>query len=218
MAGRDERPAATLVAVLESRRLFRQALSIWLSGQEDIEFAGAATSVGAIAQIRRKGRLNAVVASVCHERADRLNDAKALARRFPDLRLIALCTDEDSARADELLHSGFRAVVPLSAGAEGLLKVLKAESVVRAAPATAENITATSPLTPRETEVLSLVGQGSTTVDISEQLGISKSTVANHKERIFSKLQANNQAHAVAQAVSLGIIAPTRDEDPRHVV
>jgi DNA-binding CsgD family transcriptional regulator len=42
------------------------------------------------------------------------------------------------------------------------------------------------------------------------QMGISPKTVENHKQRIFSKLGVQNQAHAVAVAVRQGLVDPTR--------
>ena len=109
--------------------------------------------------------------------------------------------------ADRALASGFHAVVNASAGAANLLRVIRSGSVARS-NAAIEVVDTASPLTPRETEVLSLVGQGNTADDISDQLGISASTIANHKERIYNKLDVNSQAHAVAVAVATGILAP----------
>jgi DNA-binding CsgD family transcriptional regulator len=67
-----------------------------------------------------------------------------------------------------------------------------------------------SVLTRREIEVLDAIGGGSTTRDVAMQMGISPKTVENHKQRIFSKLGVQNQAHAVAVAVRQGLVDPTR--------
>jgi DNA-binding CsgD family transcriptional regulator len=62
-------------------------------------------------------------------------------------------------------------------------------------------------LTGRELEVLRLIGTGRTTREISSALGISMRTVENHKRRIFAKLDVQSQAHAVASAARLGLLA-----------
>jgi DNA-binding NarL/FixJ family response regulator len=64
-----------------------------------------------------------------------------------------------------------------------------------------------STLTGRELEVLRLIGAGRTTRQISDALGISQRTVENHKRRIFAKLDVQSQAHAVASAARLGLLA-----------
>jgi len=55
-------------------------------------------------------------------------------------------------------------------------------------------------LTPREQEVLALVGRGLPGKQVARHLGISPKTVEHHKTRIFSKLGVANQAAAVRLA------------------
>lgn len=62
-------------------------------------------------------------------------------------------------------------------------------------------------LSPRETEVLSLVAAGLTSTAIGTQLGISSKTVDTHAERAVVKLGASNRAAAVGRAVELGMIS-----------
>ena len=54
--------------------------------------------------------------------------------------------------------------------------------------------------------MLTLVGGGHNSRDISCQLRISHKTVENHKQRIFGKLGVQNQAHAVSVAMRTGMI------------
>jgi DNA-binding CsgD family transcriptional regulator len=42
---------------------------------------------------------------------------------------------------------------------------------------------------------------------VAEAMGISPKTVENHKQRIFSKLGVQNQAHAVAVAMRQGLLS-----------
>ena len=63
-------------------------------------------------------------------------------------------------------------------------------------------------LSPREVEVLAAIGAGATTRSAAAALQISPKTVEHHKQRIFSKLDVQNQAHAVAVAIRLGLVAP----------
>jgi len=62
------------------------------------------------------------------------------------------------------------------------------------------------PLTPREGEVLSLVGQGLTNKAVARRLGISMHTVKFHLEALFAKLDATSRAEAVAKGLRGGVI------------
>jgi two-component system, NarL family, response regulator len=207
MTAEDEVSSATQVVVYEARRLIRQSLSIWLSGQESVALAGTASSIAAIAQICEHQRVDVVLLGLFHDYQRIMAEAQAFAGRYPNVRFIAI-TDGENEDVDRQLARSMHAVVNASAGAANLLRVICAGATVRAVTEPIELSGDTTPLTPREAEVLALVGQGNTADDISDQLGISTSTIANHKERIYSKLDANNQAHAVAVAVAAGIISP----------
>ena len=61
-------------------------------------------------------------------------------------------------------------------------------------------------LTPRETEILTLVGQGMSNKAVARALGISVHTVKFHLEALFAKLDATSRAEAVAKGLRGGVI------------
>ncbi|MCG8617732.1 MAG: LuxR C-terminal-related transcriptional regulator [Desulfobacterales bacterium] len=62
------------------------------------------------------------------------------------------------------------------------------------------------PLTNRELQVLSLMGEGQTNPEISRVLGISPHTVKSHVIHIFNKLGVNHRTQAVVWAARNGVI------------
>ncbi|AKS08011.1 helix-turn-helix transcriptional regulator [Pseudomonas trivialis] len=66
--------------------------------------------------------------------------------------------------------------------------------------------TPTSPLTPRETEVLMWSGKGKTAADIATILCLSERTVGFHVCSCLKKLGVNNKIAAVLRAAQAGII------------
>jgi transcriptional regulator EpsA len=63
------------------------------------------------------------------------------------------------------------------------------------------------PITQREVEVLKWIKEGKTNVDIAQILNLSPWTVKNHMQAILKKLSVQNRSHAVARAISLGILS-----------
>jgi DNA-binding CsgD family transcriptional regulator len=61
-------------------------------------------------------------------------------------------------------------------------------------------------LTPRETEVLTLLAEGATNKSIARRLGISVHTVKFHVASLLDKFEAIGRTDAVTQAVRLGVI------------
>jgi DNA-binding NarL/FixJ family response regulator len=65
-----------------------------------------------------------------------------------------------------------------------------------------------STLTPRELEVLTLMGQGLSNAEIAGALTLSEATVKTHAARIFAKLSLRDRAQAVVLAYETGLITP----------
>ncbi len=63
-------------------------------------------------------------------------------------------------------------------------------------------------ITSREREVLLWIANGKTKSEVAKKLTVSESCIKRHCENIFRKLQVNNLPHAVAKALSMGLINP----------
>lgn len=63
------------------------------------------------------------------------------------------------------------------------------------------------PLSKRELEILSLIAQGLTNLEIAQQIFISAQTVKVHTRNIYGKLGVNNRRQAVTKARDLGLLA-----------
>ncbi len=61
-------------------------------------------------------------------------------------------------------------------------------------------------LTPREMEILTAIGEGSSNKQIARRLGISTHTVKFHLEAVFAKLDASSRAEALAKGLRRGLI------------
>ena len=61
-------------------------------------------------------------------------------------------------------------------------------------------------LTPRETEVLSLLARGQSNPGIAQSLSISRATAKVHVERIIRKLEVSDRTQAAVRAIKLGLV------------
>ena len=76
-----------------------------------------------------------------------------------------------------------------------------------AAPAPRRDaVPASALLTPKEAEILGLLGRGMSNKRIALTLGIGAETVKWHLKNLFSKLSAGTREHAVDRARLLGLL------------
>lgn len=130
---------------------------------------------------------------------------------------VVLLEDLDGETGARALRAGARAVLPRDASPEEIRAAVRAAAAGLAslpapvATALLDGARASVEpedhvLTPRELEILTLLGEGLVNKQIAERLGISEHTVKTHLAAIYEKLQASNRAEAVATGLRRGLI------------
>jgi DNA-binding CsgD family transcriptional regulator len=114
--------------------------------------------------------------------------------------------DDDAALARALTELQALSARPIEAFVARRLR----ERGVRGLARGPRRSTSSSPagLTPRETEVLSLLAEGRSNAEIASQLYLSTRTVDHHVSAILRKLRVPSRARASAEAARLGIVTP----------
>lgn len=96
---------------------------------------------------------------------------------------------------------------------EGLTLLQKFEALIkdvtRAQKSGADEMTspkATEPLSRRQQEILTLIARGYTSLQIAQQLGIAKDTVATHRRELLRKLNLHSAAELTRYAIERGYL------------
>jgi DNA-binding CsgD family transcriptional regulator len=125
---------------------------------------------------------------------------------------VLLVLSDDRAIAADLALPG---VLPASASVAQILAAVAAvaEGLLVRVPTAPDRAGFAPPdpgsrplLTPRELEVLALVGEGMSNKTIARKLGISAHTVKYHLEAVFTKLAVRSRAEAVTRGLRAGLI------------
>jgi len=217
---------APRVLIADDQALVRTGFRMILaSGGIDV-VGEAADGVEAVTAVRAL-RPDVVLMDVRMPNMDGLEATRRVLEQAPDTRVVMLTTFD----LDRYVYAA------LAAGASGfLLKDVTPEHLVAAvrlidtgnallAPsitrrlverfATADHKAAPpavhrdlSALTPRELEVLTLMGRGRSNAELARELTLSEATVKTHVARIFAKLALRDRAQAVVLAYETGLVSP----------
>ena len=129
--------------------------------------------------------------------------------------LVVLLDDLDRTAAAQALRAGARAALPyhaspleIGAAIRGAMAGLASVPVALATGMLEGDLPdgRGHVLTPREREILTLLGEGLVNKEIGVRLGVSEHTVKTHLAAIYEKLDASNRAEAVATGLRRGLI------------
>ncbi|CAN5295632.1 response regulator transcription factor [soil metagenome] len=131
----------------------------------------------------------------------------------PAARVVILTTYESDASILTAIEAGASGYLLKAAPQDEILAGVR--SVARGEVALAPSIAAmlvqrvakpAITLSPRETEVLALVAQGSSNPSIAAALFVSEATVKTHLLHVFEKLGVSDRTRAVTRAMELGLL------------
>ena len=170
------------VLIADDHAVVRQGLRTFLDLQDDIEVVGEAADGASALEAAVELSPDVVLVDLVMPGVDGIEAIRGLRERVPGARAIVLSSFID----DEKLLPAVRA------GAAGYLL---------------EELT-TDPLTPREREVLGLIGRGMANKVIARELSLSEKTVKAHVSSILAKLGVTDRTQAALYAVRAGLVAP----------
>lgn len=216
------------VLITDDQALLRSTFRLLVDSAPDMTVVGeAGTGSDAIA-LARDRRPDVVLMDVRMPGLDGIEATRAIAADpgLDGVRVVILTTFETEDLVIDALRAGASAylgkgvepaalldAVRTVAAGEALLSPAATRAVIstvlarsRPTPGTAAGTLAT--LTPREAEVLTLVGLGLTNDDIAAQLVISPTTAKTHVNRTMTKLHARDRAQLVIAAYEGGFVTP----------
>ncbi|MGH7780310.1 MAG: response regulator [Candidatus Binataceae bacterium] len=207
------------VLLADDHRIFREALRLVL--QPDCEIVGEASSGEAAIHLAAQLHPHVVILDLGMPGLGGLAAAHRIARDSPASKVLVLSQYDDEEYVIEALNE---------AGAAGyMMKTDAASELVTAVHAVHSGRRYLSPsiapivlgrlrhplaageksgptLTRREREVLRLIGDGATTKEIAQRLGISPKTAQVHRENLKQKLDLRSTAAIVRYAIKHKLI------------
>ncbi|HEX3705458.1 MAG TPA: response regulator transcription factor [Mycobacteriales bacterium] len=212
------------VVLADDQTLVREGLTLMLGLMGGIEVVGvAADGEEAVAAVAAE-RPDVALLDLRMPRLDGVEATRRIRESLPDVEIVVLTTYADDESVMSALRAGARGYLTKDASSEEIERAIRdaAAGRTRLDPAVQERLveivtTGASPtsaagsappggpLTERETEVVMLMSQGLSNREISSRLFVTEATVKTHVNNVFTKLDVNDRASAVAWAFRAGL-------------
>jgi DNA-binding NarL/FixJ family response regulator len=214
--------ARTTVALIDDHQTLLDLLSFAMANEDDIEVVGTATTAAEGQRLVERTEPDVVLLDFVLPDVDGVTLAAALVDRYPDVRVVMLTASEDANLISRAATAGASGFVAKSGALDQVLDAVRSArsgsmivdpvflarlgSGGRAQPPAEQAGPRRPVLTPREQEVLELLGRGKDPRTIARELSISLHTCRGYVKSTLAKLDCHSQLEAVVTAGRLGLL------------
>jgi DNA-binding NarL/FixJ family response regulator len=204
------------VVVVDDHPVVRVGMSQLINHEPDMTVCGEADGAERAMQLVEEHRPDVAIVDIRLNDGDGLELTRHIVEHYPDTKVLVVSGYDETAYAEEALHAGavgyIEKLEAIDLLIQGIRHVLSGEvflsahisdRVLRHA-AEGSDVSTIAPverLSPRESQIFELMGQGHTTRQIAEKLGISTKTVETYRDNIKSKMGISNVNELIRRAV-----------------
>jgi len=207
------------VLLVDDHTILRKALRLLLARESDIGVVADVNSGNEAIRVAGELELDVVVMDIGMPGSNGIETTRQLIAATPGVRVLALSTHLERHFVLQMLKAGASGYVAKSSDSEELLRAIRAVAQGRTyvsaevASVMVDSMRQRAPdqefngerLGRREREVLALIAEGKTSLEIAAQLHIAAGTVIAHRRNISRKLGLHSVAELTKYAIREGL-------------
>ncbi|PZW42490.1 DNA-binding NarL/FixJ family response regulator [Mesonia algae] len=204
------------IVIADDHLMFLEGINTILSDMEEINEVHLATEGKQVIRLLNQFDINLIISDISMPKMDGIELLTEIKKKHSDVKIIMLSMLDNHRTVHKVIQKGADGFVPKFTSKEELQKAVRTvlndeqyfseiikqrymESIFERKKY--KNIE----LSPREKEVLSLLGEELTSKEISEKLFISVNTVETHRKNILLKTGSKTTTGAVKFAIESGL-------------
>jgi DNA-binding NarL/FixJ family response regulator len=203
----------TQLFIVDDHYLVIEGIRSLLQQEDDIEWMGHATNGESCLAFLQNHEPDVILMDISMPGMSGIELCKEVKSKYPGIRILGLSTFNQRSFVEKMIESGASGYVLKNASTEELLKAIQAAKAFKsylsfeASQALRSNSEKEIPvLTRREKEILELIADGMTNLEIAEKLFISATTVDTHRKNLMLKFEAKNVAALINLASKAGLV------------
>jgi DNA-binding NarL/FixJ family response regulator len=209
----------TRVLIADDHTLFREGLESLLESVPEIKVIASVEDGRKAVQAANELQPDVILMDLQMPEVNGIEATREIIQASPHIGVIVVTMFEDDDSVFAAMRTGARGYILKGADQEDMIRAIQAVSRGEAlfGPSIAQRLMdyfsppiqsppqAFSELTEREREILDLIAQGRSNVEIAKNLSISLKTVRNHVSNIYNKMQVTDRVQAAIRAREAGL-------------
>lgn len=205
--------------LVDDHKMVREGLKAYLSLESDIEVVGEAGDGAAGAELAGQLRPDVILMDLMMPGIDGIEGTQRCMAASPSARVIVLTSMPDDERVVAAIRAGALSYILKDVSAEELAQAIRGAAAGRPTlhPMAAQRMmqelsnpqrraNPVDEVSPREMEVLQLIGKGLSNREIGERLYIGERTVKTHVSHLLEKLQMQDRTQLAIYAVQKKLV------------
>lgn len=181
------------IVIAEDHQALIDGVMLSLEKEHDMRVVGFANDGEVLLDIVRDKKPTIVITDIRMPKLEGINATTILKKEFPEIRVIAFSMFDQNEAVMQMKLAGASGYIMKNASLNQLVETIR--KVANGIECFDENIILNDStlqenhsLSKRENEILKLIGEGKTSLEIADILFISKNTVDTHRKNILHKL------------------------------
>jgi DNA-binding NarL/FixJ family response regulator len=191
------------IYIADDHQIVIDGIELLLDSESDLKIIGTGTNGDHVYQDLERLKPDVAILDIRMPGKDGIQIIQTLQKKIPT-RFIMLTMQVDKRVVNDAERYGAKGFLLKNSGKDELLKCIR-KVIAGETSFPLMKQEATGILSPREMDILKLVLQGLTSLQISEQLHLSHYTVETHRKNIYRKTECNNVAMLTKYAMDEGI-------------
>ncbi len=203
------------VYIVDDHQLVIEGILSFLQKEKNIKVAGYATDAQACINFFKSNSADVILMDINLPDMNGMDLCQIIKTNYPGIAVIALSTLSQGSYITQMIENGASGYLLKNADKAEILEAIttvqngktffsfEAGKIFKA---TTEKKSGLPVLSKREKEILKLIAEGFTNIEISKNLFISIDTVDTHRKNLHTKLNVKNTAMLIRYAINNGYI------------
>jgi two-component system, NarL family, response regulator LiaR len=204
------------LVIVDDHAMVREGIKMYLEGDDQLEIIGEASNGHEGIEVVNRLLPDVVLMDLMMPVLDGISAMRVLKAKHPDLEIIVLTSTLEDDKVVSAAQAGATGYLLKDSKPQELIEAIHAakRGEMRLHPEAAKRLMkhvhtphVCESLTPRETDILRLIGRGHSNKDISQELNLSEYTIKAHVSNILSKLGLSSRTQAALFALKEGLVS-----------